>query len=84
MEIQLQRFINAVPALVLAAALVVPAVSYAQVDPAADRGVVTDVDRGNDNDNWGWLGLLGLAGLMGLKRKDRAIERDSLRTRPAS
>lgn len=75
-----------VSTLVLAGALILPAMSYAQADPSADerdQSVVTDTDRGNDNDNWGWLGLLGLAGLLGLKRNEREKERDHVRTRQA-
>jgi MYXO-CTERM domain-containing protein len=70
--------------LVLAGALALPAISFAQADDSAvdrDQSVVRDVDR--DNDNYGWLGLLGLAGLLGLKRRDRETERDHARTRPA-
>ena len=73
---------NTVSALVLAGALALPAMTHAQTNPSTDaQGMVTDVDRENDNGNWGWLGLLGLAGLLGLKRNDREKERDSLRTR---
>ena len=71
-----------VSALVLAGALALPAMTYAQTNPSTDdQSMVTEVDRENDNGNWGWLGLLGLAGLLGLKRNDREKERDHLRTR---
>ena len=71
-----------ISALVLASALALPAMTYAQANPSTDgQSMVTEVDRDNDNGNWGWLGLLGLAGLFGLKRNDREKERDHLRTR---
>jgi len=75
---------STVSALVLAGALALPAISYAQADPAADQrdqSVVRDSTRENDDFNWGWLGLLGLVGLIGLKRNYRERERDHLRTR---
>jgi len=75
---------NTVSALMLAGALALPAVSFAQANnPADDRSVVTDIDRDNDGDNWGWLGLLGLAGLLGLKRRDRETQRGHVTPRQA-
>ena len=72
-----------VSALVLAGALTVPALTYAQTDASVERdqAVLTDSDR--DNDNYGWLGLLGLAGLLGLRRSHRENDRDNMRTRQA-
>ena len=44
-----------------------PAADEQNATAATDRATFTERD---DNDNWGWIGLLGLAGLMGLKRRE--------------
>ncbi len=36
----------------------------------------TTHDHHNDNDNWGWIGLLGLLGLCGLLPKKRTYDND--------
>ncbi|RDU38656.1 hypothetical protein DRW41_03585 [Neobacillus piezotolerans] len=30
-----------------------------------------DNNNGDDDNDWGWIGLIGLAGLLGLRRNDR-------------
>jgi MYXO-CTERM domain-containing protein len=73
-----------VSALVLAGALTVPAITYAQTTDASverDQAVLADSDR--ENDNYGWLGLLGLAGLLGLRRSHREKDRHNTGTRQA-
>ena len=39
----------------------------------ASGGQTTDLNanRGREDRDWGWIGLLGLAGLLGLRRRDR-------------
>jgi hypothetical protein len=46
-----------------------------------DNGTVrtTNTDRDENND-WGWIGLLGLLGLAGLLPKKRTIEHDRVDT----
>jgi MYXO-CTERM domain-containing protein len=34
------------------------------------------MDEGDDDTDWGWVGLLGLAGLLGLRRRDRVVHHD--------
>ena len=57
-----------------------PSVVRAQDTSATGARVTTDVDRDDDNDNWGWLGLLGLAGLLGLRRRDHVDHVDRVDT----
>jgi MYXO-CTERM domain-containing protein len=33
-------------------------------------------DEGDDDTDWGWIGLLGLAGLLGLRRRDHVVHHD--------
>jgi MYXO-CTERM domain-containing protein len=76
-EFEMKRSL-VISALVLAGLTASPALVLAQANPAAtddqDTTAVTDnratMDRHEDRDNWGWLGLLGLAGLLGLKRRE--------------
>lgn len=42
---------------------------HAQGD-AGTTGVAAADDRGDNDTDWGWIGLLGLAGLLGLRRRE--------------
>jgi len=64
----MNRFKGFVLALVLAFGL--PILVNAQEAPREGRdNAATTTDR-NDDQDWGWVGLLGLAGLLGLKRRE--------------
>lgn len=43
----------------------------------------TTSDRDNNENDWGWIGLLGLIGLGGLLKKDNHGYRDDTNRRPA-
>lgn len=47
-------------------------------DPNAAQTTPMTTDTDNDQD-WGWVGLLGLAGLLGLRRRDRTEHPDTVR-----
>jgi MYXO-CTERM domain-containing protein len=63
---------------ILSGVLAQPAYVAAQVDSPTTND--TNVDRRDENDNWGWLGLLGLIGLAGLRRRERGNDRVDVRT----
>jgi MYXO-CTERM domain-containing protein len=50
-----------------------PASAQTTTDPVTPGNTVTttDDDYGENDFDWGWLGLLGLLGLAGLKGRDR-------------
>jgi MYXO-CTERM domain-containing protein len=85
METSKLRRSTTISALMLAGVLASPALVHAQANPTSDdTPAVTDTTTVTDRDdhgNWGWLGLLGLAGLLGLKRPERDITREQVRTR---
>jgi MYXO-CTERM domain-containing protein len=53
-----------------------------QTPPAAAATVPRDVDRQDDDFDWGWLGLLGLLGLGGLAGRSRDVVVGTTRPRP--
>jgi MYXO-CTERM domain-containing protein len=58
-------------------------------DPARTPSPYSDRRTGDDDFNWGWLGLLGLAGLAGMMRRTpdrgRTLDRDAdIRTTPTN
>jgi MYXO-CTERM domain-containing protein len=50
--------------------------------PAAAPTVPRDVDRRDDDFDWGWIGLLGLLGLGGLAGRSRDVVVGTTRPRP--
>ena len=50
--------------------------------PAAAPPVPRDVDRRDDEFDWGWIGLLGLLGLGGLAGRRRDVVVGTTRPRP--
>ena len=46
-----------------------PAIAQTGTDTAGTTAQAGD-DRGDDDQDWGWIGLLGLLGLAGLMKKD--------------
>ena len=72
---EIRRLIRAAAmvAAVTFAGISVPHVLGAQeVD---EPGLMQETDIGDEDMEWGWLGLLGLAGLLGLRRRDREVHR---------
>jgi MYXO-CTERM domain-containing protein len=50
---------------------IIGTVTYAQPNGNTNGdATVADVDAGDNDMDWGWIGLIGLAGLLGLRRGD--------------
>jgi MYXO-CTERM domain-containing protein len=50
-------------------------------DTTGMRGMQTQTQtNGDDDHDWGWVGLLGLAGLLGLRRRDNHVHVDHVDT----
>jgi MYXO-CTERM domain-containing protein len=63
--------------------VLVAGLGAAQTSPSSDQGSAQqsgdtrDVNRGGNDHNWGWVGLLGLTGLFGLRRRrNEEVNRD--------
>lgn len=61
-----------------------PSTTTTQTSPESNNSPVLDTtpfqETKNDNNNWGWLGLLGLIGLANLFRKPKTVAYDDAST----